>query len=126
MPSLIRKRQIMLQVLRYTLRYTCMKYLVAAGLLATSTAFAGDERPHTYACGANTLVVTSTGFEHVNHQVSLNKAKRIKELEDANWFVETVTCKQGSFNIVASHVQYNEPTKRTFKLKVTRSGYEIK
>lgn len=102
-----------------------MKYL-AAGLLATSTAFAGNEQPQTYACGANTLIITSTGFEHVNHQVILNKATRIKELEDANWFVETVTCKQGSFDIVASHVQYNEPTKRTFTLKVTRLGYEIK
>ncbi len=110
---------------RFSSRYTCMKYL-AAGMLATSTAFAGGERPHTYTCGANILVITPTGFDHVNHQVLLNKSKRIKELEDANWFVETVTCRQGTFNIVASHVQYNEPTKRAFKLKVTRFGYEIK
>ena len=68
----------------------------------------------------------SVGYEHVNHQVLLNGKVHIKEIEESMWFVETVTCNKKGFSIVASHIQYNDPTKKTFTLVIKNNAeYEI-
>ena len=60
----------------------------------------------------------SIGHEHVNHRLFLNGRILIKELADAMWFIETVNCSKEGFEIIASHVQYNEPTQKKFVLVI--------
>ena len=76
---------------------------------------------------SNFLVLKASGFEHVNHQLLLNRKTLIKELEQQNWFIEKVECTSNGFEIVASHAQYGDPTKKKFLLMVTDPlRYEIK
>jgi len=81
-----------------------------------------------YSCSEHDhkLTINSVGKEHVNHKIVLNGKVSIKEIENEMWFVEKVKCKSTGFNIVASHIQYNEPTKKTFILIVNNNGYELK
>lgn len=74
----------------------------------------------------NVIEVVVIGHEHVNHQVIINGKAHIQELESGSWFVEKVTCSNQGFIIIASHAQYNEPTKKEFNVIVADSGaYEI-
>lgn len=75
----------------------------------------------------NFLVLKEGGFEHVNHNLLLNGKTLIKELEQAMWFIEEVKCTSNGFEIIASHIQYGDPAKQKFVLKVTGPlQYEIK
>jgi len=72
------------------------------------------------------LSLKSAGFEHVNHKLLLNGKVLIKELEESMWFIESVKCNKKGFNIIASHIQYNDPTKKEFLLVIKNSeNYEI-
>ena len=100
------------------------KYIATLIAFFISSIANGDE----YQCGEhkNRLSVISTGSEHVNHSVRLNGKKSIQEIETEMWFVESVTCTNQGFKIIASHAQYNEPTEKTFNLSVSDSWiYEI-
>ena len=74
----------------------------------------------------NILSVTGSGDEHVNHLVMLNGSLPITEIEEGSWFIESVTCTSKGFELVSSHIQYNEPTKKIFNVVVSNPGtYEI-
>ena len=50
----------------------------------------------------------------------------ITELFDGSWFIEEVNCKRFGFEIVASHAQYNDKTKKVFMLTYSeKQGYKI-
>lgn len=73
------------------------------------------------------LVLESGGFEHVNHRLYLNGKTLIKELEQGMWFIEETQCTKKGFKVTASHIQYNDSTKRTFTLRITsKNTYDIK
>jgi hypothetical protein len=93
------------------------KYIASIFVITLPALVDADE----YVCSEHNhkLSVQSEGFEHVNHTVTLNERHSIKKLEDAMWFVEEVNCISKGFEITASHVQYNDPTKKIFTLKVT-------
>lgn len=75
----------------------------------------------------SSLLIKSIGFEHVNHQPLINGQVVVSELVDAMWFIEEVSCSELGFDITASHIQYNDPTKMQFKIIVNSdSTYEIK
>jgi len=75
----------------------------------------------------NYLQIEEVGHDHVNHIVTLNGKIKIKELIDNNWFIEKALCTKEGFEIVASHIQYNEPTKNKFSIRVVGNDrYEIK
>jgi len=75
----------------------------------------------------NFLLIEEVGHDHVNHIVSLNGKTKIKELIKNNWFIEQVMCNKEGFEIVASHIQYNEPTKSKFKIRIVgKDSYEFK
>lgn len=76
---------------------------------------------------SNSVLLGTSGKEHVNHSLMLNGKVLIKELSEQMWFVEQVKCTSRGFEIVASHAQYGDQTKRTFVLTVTGAQkYEIK
>lgn len=78
-------------------------------------------REHPYS-----LVLEEHGFEHVNHTLLINGKTPIKELEEAMWFIEKIKCAPNGFEIEASHMQYNEPEKQKFLLKILSSKkYEL-
>ncbi|MCP4487174.1 MAG: hypothetical protein GY820_07640 [Gammaproteobacteria bacterium] len=73
------------------------------------------------------LILETGGFEHVNHHLYLNGEILIKELEEGMWFIEETQCTNSGFNVIASHIQYNDSTKRTFTLNIkNNTSYEIK
>jgi len=72
------------------------------------------------------LVLKVKGFEHVVHELSINGKTPITELLNGNWFIEDVNCKKTGYEIVASHIQYNDPTKKVFMLTYSKEqGYRI-
>lgn len=75
----------------------------------------------------NYLVLEAGGFEHVNHRLYLNGNVLIKELEQGMWFIEEAQCTKNGFKVTASHIQYNDPTKKTFTLSIkSNNTYELK
>ncbi len=94
------------------------------GLLLASTANAAE-----YRCQEHDwyLVRMDVGFEHVNHRLMINGNYLVKELAEAMWFIENVSCTSVGFRIHASHVQYNDPTKQVFLLNIiSPRKYELK
>ena len=72
------------------------------------------------------LTLEAKGFEHIVHVLKINGETTITELVKNNWFVEEVECNKTGFKIVASHIQYNEPTKKVFMLTfIKNQGYKI-
>lgn len=72
------------------------------------------------------LTLNTHGFEHVNHNLVLNGNIIIKELKEALWFIEDVKFISQGFEVVASHAQYNDLTKKTFTLTIiNQDKYEI-
>ena len=72
------------------------------------------------------LVLEATGSEHIVHELKVNGEITVVELLQGSWFVEEVNCKQSGFEIVASHVQYNDPTRKVFMLTYAlKTGYKI-
>ena len=72
------------------------------------------------------LVLEAKGFEHIVHELKINGKITVTELLDSHWFVETIHCKPWGYQIIASHVQYNDPTKKVFLLTYTnKTGYKI-
>lgn len=72
------------------------------------------------------LVLEAKGFKHIVHELSINGEILITELLDDNWFMEEINCKKSGYEIVASHIQYNDPVKQVFKLTYSsKRGYTI-
>jgi len=72
------------------------------------------------------LVLEAGGIEHVVHRLSINGNIIVNELVEGSWFIEEVNCKETGFEIIASHIQYNEPTKKSFMLTFSLDkGYKI-
>ena len=72
------------------------------------------------------LVLEAKGFEQIVHELKINGEITITELLDSNWFIEAINCKLSGYEIIASHVQYNDPTKKVFLLTYTnKTGYKI-
>lgn len=72
------------------------------------------------------LVLEAKGYEHIIHELKINGKITVTELLDSNWFIETVNCKPSGYEIIASHVQYNDPTKKVFMLTYrNKTGYKI-
>ena len=75
----------------------------------------------------NYLILESKGFDHIQHTLKINGALPISELVEGSWFVESVRCKSYGFEIVASHAQYNDPTKQVFQLILhSENRYQLK
>lgn len=73
------------------------------------------------------LELESNGFEHIQHKLKINGGEVVTELVEGSWFIEKVQCKSYGFEIVASHVQYNDPTKKIFQLLLNpRKSYQLK
>jgi len=91
--------------------------------------FCGSSWAGEYRCKEHEhfLLLEEHGFEHVNHNLLLNGKTLIKELADTMWFIEEVECAASGFEVTASHIQYNEPTKKEFTIRVIGLGkYEIR
>ena len=72
------------------------------------------------------LVLEAVGIDHVIHKLSINGEITINELMEGSWFIEKVNCKKSGYEIVASHIQYNDPTKKSFMLTFSHEkGYKI-
>jgi hypothetical protein len=72
------------------------------------------------------LVLTVKGLDHVVHELSINGKTIITELQNDSWFIEEVNCKKSGYEIVASHVQYNDPVKKIFMLTYSKEmGYKV-
>lgn len=72
------------------------------------------------------LTLEQRGFDHVNHRLLLTGKVLIKELDKAMWFIEDVKCTSSGFSITASHIQYNEPTKRKFRIEIlSKDKYKV-
>ena len=72
------------------------------------------------------MVLEAKGFEHIVHELKINGNIMVTELLDGNWFIEEVNCKKSGFEIVASHAQYSDKTKKVFMLSYSNSqGYQI-
>jgi hypothetical protein len=108
-------------------RYMQMRKLLILSVLISSfgsLSWAGEYRCKEH---EHFLLLEERGFEHVNHSVLVDGETLINELEEAMWFIEEVACTDVGFKVVASHVQYNDPTKKEFIIKVVGKGkYEIK
>lgn len=116
----------MQHALHNQLLYAIMKRLIISILVLASpiSVFATE-----YKCNEHGYYLTlkTGGFEHVNHNLLLSGKVLIKELEEAMWFIEEVKCISEGFEVVASHIQYNDPTKKKFIIKVINNEkYEIK
>ena len=75
----------------------------------------------------NYLMLESKGFEHIQHTLKINGAQPVSELVEGSWFIESVKCKSYEFEIVASHVQYNDPTEQIFQLRLyPEKRYQLK
>lgn len=98
-------------------------------LLVLVSCFCAPSWAEEYKCKEHKhfLVLEAGGYEHVNHHLLVDGETLIKELEEAMWFIEEVSCTNDGFKVVASHVQYGDPTKQEFTIKVIGKGnYEIK
>ena len=94
-------------------------------MVFSSYAF-GDLKKHECKEHTNFLTIESGGVGHVIHKPRLNGSVLIKELEEAMWFIEEVSCTKDGFKVLASHVQYNDPTKKQFRIVVKSvDTYEI-
>ena len=72
------------------------------------------------------IVLEASGSEHITHKLKINGEITVTELLKGSWFIESVNCKQSGYEIVASHVQYNDPTKKVFMLTYGfKTGYKI-
>ena len=72
------------------------------------------------------LVLEATGSEHIVHELKINGKITVTELLNSNWFIEEINCKKSGYEIVASHVQYNDPAKKIFMLTYSiKTGYKI-
>ena len=72
------------------------------------------------------LELEAMGFEHITHVLKINGKTTISELVKDNWFIEEVVCNESGFKIIASHIQYNDPTKKVFMLTFNpQQGYKI-
>ena len=72
------------------------------------------------------LVLEAGGIDHVVHKLSINGKIIVNELVEGSWFIEEVNCKETGYEIIASHIQYNEPTKKSFMLTFSLDkGYKI-
>ena len=97
--------------------------------LAAVLSFSAFGQTKTYECAEHgfSLIIDSGGFEHVNHRPLINGEVIISELVDAMWFIEEVSCTSLGFKIIASHIQYNDPDRKTFNIVVhSESAYEIR
>jgi len=86
-------------------------FIVCIWLLAQSNATTYNCKDHSH-----TLTLKTHGYEHINHQLYLDKTTLIKELSDAMWFTDDVQCTSKGFNIIVSHQQYNDFTQKKFLL----------
>ena len=89
--------------------------------LLTNSLFSNE-----YVCKEHnqTLKVVEKGLEHINHNVYFNKIL-IKELQDNMWFIEKVQCTSNGFKLIASHIQYNNSTKKIFLLKMDKNKHYL-
>ncbi|GAA6173284.1 hypothetical protein NBRC116592_29540 [Colwellia sp. KU-HH00111] len=72
------------------------------------------------------LVLETRGVEHIVHELKINGQKTVTELLNNHWFIEAVNCKPWGYQIIASHVQYNDPSKKAFMLTYRNNiGYKI-
>ncbi len=104
-----------------------MKNTVIILLSVLSFSVFGESK--TYECTEHnsSLLIESIELEHVSHRPLINGEVVIAELVDAMWFIEDVSCSKLGFEITASHIQYNDPTKMIFKIIVNSdSTYEIR
>lgn len=73
------------------------------------------------------LELKTSGSKPIVHDLRVNGKISITELYQGSWFIESVNCKQSGYEIVASHVQYNDATKKVFRLTYNaKTGYKIK
>lgn len=72
------------------------------------------------------LELEAKGFEHIKHTLRINGEIPITELAKNNWFIEEIECNKKGFIVIASHIQYNDPTKKVFMLTFNKKhGYKI-
>jgi len=72
------------------------------------------------------LELESKGFEHIVHILKINSETTITELVEYNWFIEEVKCDKSGYKIIASHIQFNDPTNKIFKLTFNKKqGYKL-
>jgi len=95
-----------------------MKYLILFTLLLPSYLLSTD-----YICKEHhsTLTLKKSGYEHVNHQLFLNKNIFINELAEEMWFIKDIKCIKSGFELVVNHAQYNNFKEKIFILKVSGS-----
>ena len=104
-----------------------MNNIVIIFLSVLSFSVFGESNNYECSEHKSSLLIESIGLEHVNHRPLINGEVVISELVDAMWFIEDVSCSKLGFDITASHIQYNDPTKMQFKVIVNSdSTYEIK
>jgi hypothetical protein len=73
------------------------------------------------------LVLEATGIGHIVHELKINGKLTIVELLKGRWFIEEVNCIKTGYEIVASHIQYNNSKKAFFMLTYSdKFGYKIK
>jgi hypothetical protein len=72
------------------------------------------------------LALQTSGVEHIVHELKINGKITIIELLKGGWFIEEVNCNKTGYEIVASHIQYNDSNKTVFMLTYSGiSGYKI-
>ncbi len=93
--------------------------IIGGGVTATALA---QEGIRTYECPQHKhlLVVQEVGYEHVSHQVTVNK--QLVTQVSSMWFVEKANCTKMGFQITISHAQYGDPTEQIFDLVIKVDG----
>jgi hypothetical protein len=102
-----------------------MKFWIILLVLTTFDSFASTSKFECKFLSYN-LELEAKGFEHIVHELKVNGNIVVTELLDGSWFIEEVNCKKSGFEIVASHAQYNDKTKKVFMLTYSnKQGYKI-
>ncbi|MBA6302363.1 hypothetical protein [Colwellia sp. MB02u-14] len=102
-----------------------MKFCIIFLALTSFNSFASTS---TFECKflSYNLELEAKGFDHIIHELKVNGNIVVTELLDGSWFIEEVNCKKSGFEIVASHAQYNDKTKKVFMLTYSdKQGYKI-
>ncbi|QOL26343.1 hypothetical protein LP316_03285 [Thalassotalea sp. LPB0316] len=72
------------------------------------------------------LVLKAGGNDHIVHELSINGKFVIDELIEGIWFIEEINCRKEGYEIIASHIQFNDPTQKSFMLTYhPDKGYKI-
>jgi len=95
------------------------KTILLLFLLLTDSLFSNE-----YLCKEHNqkLKIIEQGLEHVNHNVYYNNIL-IKELQQGMWFIEKIQCTKNGFKLIASHIQYNDPTTKIFFLEIDKNKH---